>query len=174
VELKMTTVRAVRQMLDYIYNPCIYSYKVKTEEGWANEGPVQMFQISYLAEKFNLPGLTKQVQASTVMVTMMQCFLKLLPLQVEKRLLFFPLHEDSILDAAATAEEFLTLFPGAAGALLTNCTSALATVLKTPADFAHYAAQVLVLSFAELTFSPYSHCSFNLGTLGCLPGPVKG
>ena len=80
VELKMTTVRAVRQMLDYIYNPCIYSYKIKTEEGWPNEGPVQMYQISYLAEKFNLPGLTKQVQASIVMVSMMQCFLKLLPL----------------------------------------------------------------------------------------------
>ena len=80
VELKMTTVRTVRQMLDYIYNPNIYSYKIKTEESWPDGGPVQMFQISYLAEKFNLPGLTKQVQASIVMVSMMQCFLKLLPL----------------------------------------------------------------------------------------------
>ena len=57
---------------------------------------------------------------------------------MEKRLLSLPLHDDSILEAAATAEEFLTLFPGAAEALLTNCTSVLSTGLKTPADFAKY------------------------------------
>jgi hypothetical protein len=56
VELKMTTVKAVQKMLDYIYA------KPKADRDWSDSDLVEVFQLAFLAEKFKLPGLGREVR----------------------------------------------------------------------------------------------------------------
>ena len=116
VELKMSTMKAVNKMLEYIY------FKPTAKKGyWLDSNPVEIFQVVYLAQRYKLPGLQKKIV---------------------KHLESFPLAQDEVMETARTAEQFLTVFPEAAEALLSSCTSVLGSRLLATEDFIQFAGHL--------------------------------
>jgi len=86
---------------------------------WEGVSLLDMFHVAFLATRYHLAHLMEEVVAGCAG----------LPVAGEE------------VEAASAAEEFMELFPRAAGAVMEACTSSLASSLLSPSDVAMFAAR---------------------------------
>ena len=110
IAVRETTLEAFKIMNDYIYNKCI---------DWSKLSVLELYDIVNLAEKYDIPGLMKDVKT-----------------QMEK----FPLTIKEVVDVYKTASQF-SQFPDVSDPLLLKCTNFLQENLRSTRELLEFAAK---------------------------------
>ena len=107
----VTNFKAFQLMINFMY---------EKKDKWERISIVELFQVAFLATKYNMEGLMDKVVE--------ECKV-------------FPSTGLEILDAASIAKEFQDIFPQAAEAVLEICTSELQQRLTAPEHFIQFASE---------------------------------
>ena len=110
IPVRETTLKGFKIMMDYIYNKCI---------DWSKLTVLELYDIVNLAEKYDIPGLMKDVKTQMGNV---------------------PLTMDGVLEVYETALHF-SQFPDVSNTLLLKCTNFLQANLRTTGELLAFAAK---------------------------------
>ena len=130
VEVMGASLKTTKWMLDFLYS------KPAEERGWSGASAQEIFQLASLADQFRITELQEKVMAPFFRLNITLSF----P-QAKAMLVNLPISEEDILEVASFASDFENEIPTASKALLDNCTSLLASKLRTPDDFAQFARE---------------------------------